>query len=98
MPRQLTMDQLITIERLHRQQYYLNGRVRRTPRSIVENHRLGIPEEHQRWWYQQDVYAGSRLKSLLDRLKSRPQQPLDPDRITSPILKDIVLRTQNKGT
>ena len=90
------MDQLITIERLHRQQYYLNGRVRPIPRSQKENTRLGVPDEHQRWWSVQVM--SPRLQALLEQLKSHPPGPLDPDRITSPILKDIVLRAQLKGT
>ena len=95
MARQLTMDQLITIERLHKQQYYLNGRVRSTLRSPKENTRLGIPDQHQRWWSVQVM--SPKLQALLDGLKSHPPGPLDADRITSPILKDIVLRAQLKG-
>jgi hypothetical protein len=99
MAQQLTLDQLMVMERLHGEQYYLNGRVRTRQRNVRENHRLGIPPEHEQWWHHNRLYGpnanygsaqDNKLRYLLEQIKTNPPT------IQSPHLKEILSKHNQK--
>lgn len=92
MARQLTLNQLLVMERLHGRQYYQNGGVRTRQRSIPESRRLGIPPEHEQWWCRHQLAAGQYppLAALLEQITSSAPT------IQSPHLKEISLRHNQK--
>jgi hypothetical protein len=107
MAQQLTLDQLMVMERLHVQQYYKNGRVRTRQRNVQENHRLGIPPEHEQWWHNHRLYGpnanyrsaqDNRLRVLLEQLKAQQRWTQDPDHDSSDRLQETVDSIQHKGT
>jgi hypothetical protein len=106
MAQQLTLDQLMVMERLHGQQYYLNGRVRTRERTTRENHRLGIPLEHEQWWHHNRLYGpnanyrsaqDNRLRSLLEQIRTQQRWEQDSDHDSSDRLQETVDSIQQKG-
>lgn len=72
MTSKLTIPQLIMLEKLHQKQYTLSGKLRRLPRTLAEDRRLGIPEQHRE--YMHECRWGSihspKLRQLLKQIRT----------------------------
>lgn len=65
--KRLTIDQLVMLERLHGKEYTLNGTVRKMRRTLAEDRRLGIPQEHREYLHQRrwGPIRSTKLRQLL---------------------------------
>lgn len=71
--KRLTLDQLLTLEKLTNKEYYLNGSPRIRPRTDIENTKLNIPQEHCE--LMSEGVKSYKLKKLLYKIKSKSNSP-----------------------
>lgn len=71
--KRLTLDELISMERLTGRQYCLNGKPRAKPRTQKQDNRLNIPEDHRSYLIMLSIQS-PQLKALLIKAKSTPQK------------------------